>query len=397
MKHAQLLAALAEKPPGILIVDDTRINRELLRLRLAKHGYQFFMAENGRQATEVLQVHPEVDLILLDLMMPEMDGFDFLEWRAGRPEIQAIPVIVNSSLDDFDSIAKALTMDSYDYFTKPLTQSDLEMVLPLKIRNAVVASRLMQETRRQNEHMRRELKMAARYQKFLLPRETRIKGVRVAYLFEPCSGVGGDFFDCLELDKDRMAIMVADVSGHGVASAMTASIVKALLPGFLRQSGSPAQALTQLNDDLLRLTPDDVFVTAFAAIFDRRQGQLIWSLAGHPPPLYLSGEDDLKLLAAESFFLGSFDSDSGYLDLDDQVLPTRKGDRLVIYTDGLTEAPDARGNQFGISRLQRLMNDSREQGPEQARDRLWQELQRFVPGEFPDDVAFILVDFDDGR
>ncbi|MFH1057372.1 MAG: fused response regulator/phosphatase [Pseudomonadota bacterium] len=382
----------AAQAPIVLIVDDARLNRELLRLHLAKHGYRFLFAQNGREAVETVAAHPEVDLILLDLMMPDMNGFDFLRWRLDHPDVQAIPVIVNSSLDDFESIARALNMDSYDYFTKPLGPNDLEVVLPLKIKNAITARRLMAETRRQNEIMSGELEMAARYQQFLLPRSVALKGLKISYLFQPCRGVGGDYFDFAELKGGSLGLLVADVSGHGVASAMTASIVKALLPGYLDRLRSPAAAFTALNADLLRLTQEDSFVTAFAGLYDPHTLQLTWSLAGHPTPLLLPREGPAHYLAAESVFLGVFESDRLPLAFEDRLLQLSPGDRMVIYTDGLTEAPDPQGRLYGAQRLLDLLAAHRDLALEQWREIIWEDLHAFAQGEFPDDVAFILAE-----
>lgn len=276
---------MSDTPPAtILIVDDARLNRVLLETRLAGEGYRFVQAANGEEAVARLAENPEIDLILLDLVMPGMDGYAFLQWRASNPRAQKVPVIVNSSLDDFDSIVNALQMDSYDYFTKPLSDDDLRYILPLKIRNAVNSKRLMEETTRQNEMMQQELDLAARYQGFLLPDDSDLPGVRITFHFQPCGKVGGDYFDFLEIGQDKVGFVVADVSGHGVAAAMTASIVKALLPGYLAGQGSPGRALEALNDDLVRLTQEDSFVTCFAAIYDRPRQVLTWSTAGHPRP-----------------------------------------------------------------------------------------------------------------
>ena len=153
-------------PATVLAVDDSKSNRLLLKMTLNKFGHRVLEAENGLKAFEVLAEQRGVDLIILDLLMPQMNGFEFLKARQDKPEVKAIPVIINSSLDDFESIAQALAMGAYDYFTKPLSPDDLKTVLPLKIRNAVTARRLMAETSRQNEIMRRELEIAARYQRF---------------------------------------------------------------------------------------------------------------------------------------------------------------------------------------------------------------------------------------
>ncbi len=382
-----------DAPATVLIVDDARINRELLRLNLTRHGYEFLMARNGREAVEMLQDHTEVDLILLDLMMPEMDGFDFLRWRSRDQRAQAVPVIVNSALDDFDSISRALAMDAYDYFTKPLSQRDLETILPVKIKNAVTNRRLVAETRRQNELMSRELELAARYQHFLLPKDLQVSWGRVEFLFEPCTGVGGDYYDILDLKEGHAGILVADVSGHGVASAMTTSIVKALLPGYLQTLLSPARALKALNDDLLRLTPVDAFVSAFALLYDPRQRRLTWSCAGHPPGLLLPSGGPLRQLSQDSMFLGVFASDHELIDYQDRDLQVGEGDRLVVYTDGIIEAASSTGQAFGADRLQALVQEGAGEELPALRDRLWRELNDFVPGDMADDVAVVLVEF----
>ena len=377
----------------ILLVDDARVNRALLSINLGQHGYRTLEAVNGWQALEVLKAHPEVDLIILDLIMPEMDGFSFLNKRNDHPELKNIPVIVNSSLDDFGSIATALESGAYDYFIKPISTDDLKLVLPLKIKNAITTRRLLMETKHQNDLMLRELRLAARYQHFLLPKQAGLPGAEVTYLFRPCSGVGGDYFDFVDLGNGRAALMVADVSGHGVASAMIASIVKALLPGYLQGDGTPGSALKRLNEDLLRLTPEDVFVTAFVAVFNQPESRLTWSSAGHPPPLLFSPEKSAEFLENPSPFLGVFEADSGLLNYGDNVLQIESGDRLALYTDGLTEAPDPEGVMFGPDRMVKLLNENRRTESGALRQIMLDELSAHVLADFPDDVAFILVDF----
>lgn len=377
----------------LLIVDDSRVNREMMRLSLARHGYKFLTAANGQEAVEVLRQNPEVDLIILDLVMPHMDGFEFLRWRAQQPEAVSIPVIVNSSLDDVESIHRALGMDSYDYFTKPLEGRDLDLVLPLKIKNAVNAHRLMTKTRQQNEIMARELDMAGRYQQFLLPHDVQLPGVKVAHRFKPSSLVGGDYFDFFTLPGGELAFVVADVAGHGVAAAMTASIIKALLPGLMQDRLSPAEALTALNDNLLELTQEDTFVTAFAALYKRDQNELVWSQAGHPPPLLLGAGGGMDLLWTESTFLGVFEAQSGLLDVVDHSAGVSPGHRLVMYTDGLIEAPGHDQRLFGLERLKDMVARNTGSDAEGLCQAVWRDLRDFAPEEMPDDVALIVMDF----
>jgi sigma-B regulation protein RsbU (phosphoserine phosphatase) len=377
----------------ILIVDDAAVNRELLRLTLSRYGYKFLSAANGYEATKLLDGNPDIDLIILDLMMPVMDGFDFLKWRSTNIIAQKVPVIVNSSLDDFDSIAQALQMEAYDYFTKPLSKEILNVILPLKIKNAIVNRRLMSQTQHQYEIMRLELEMASRYQKFLLPTEPQLENVQVAFRFQPCSAVGGDYFDFVELPQGKMACAVADVSGHGVASAMTASICKALLPRYLRRYHSPAKALNSLNNDLVSLTQQDVFVTAFAIIYDPKARVLTWATAGHPPPLFLSPQNGCSHLIRESTFLGIFDSGDPMVHFEDVTVDTKPGDRIALYTDGLTEAPDQKGRRYGLARLENLLLKQQGSSIDSMLESLWRDLELFVNSDFPDDVAIIFLEF----
>jgi len=384
---------LRQNPAKILIVDDSKLTREMLRAVMLKFGYKIVTAQHGREAIEALTAAPDIDLIILDLVMPVMNGFEFLQWRAERPEVNLIPVIVSSSLDDFDAITIALSMNSYDYFTKPLTERDMEVTLPLKITNAVATRRLMLQTRRQNELLNYELEMAARYQQFLLPRDVNIQGVKVAYQFEPCSGVGGDYFDFFELSRDEVGMVVADVSGHGVASAMTATIIKALIPRYLEIYKAPSAALLALNDDLLRLTPDDVFVTAFAGVYRPASRQLIWSTAGHPSPILARKDRPASLLGEDSPILGFFASDDATMKLCDQLIDILPDDRLVLYTDGLIEAKNQADVMFGVNRLTHLVGSGGGLPADALKDMICQELFRFVGGPINDDVAIIVLDF----
>ncbi|BEQ15082.1 PP2C family protein-serine/threonine phosphatase [Desulfoferula mesophila] len=382
-----------DPPSSILVVDDSAHYRDLLTNGLSRHGYRFHEAAHGLEAIEALRRHPEIDLILLDLMMPQMDGFSFLKWRETRPEISDIPVIVNSSLNDPDSIAKVLALDCYGYFVKPLSQVDLELVLPLKIRNAINSRRMMADLRAKNRLMAEELEMAARYQQFLLPKQRRLPGVQAAWWFQPCRGVGGDYFDFFELPGGDLGLVMADVSGHGVASAMTASILKALIPRYLSEHHSPAAVLGLLNEDLLRLTPDDVFVTTFLGRYAPLTKELRWSLAGHPCPLLQEAEGEMVALEQSSPFLGVFSKDQPLLKYCDRSCTLREGQRLVVYTDGLLDTAGDQGKPKGRQRLEQMLRQHRDLSAGQLTRKLAAQLNR-SNGDYPsDDIAVIIMDF----
>ncbi|MCF8031679.1 MAG: SpoIIE family protein phosphatase [Desulfarculaceae bacterium] len=378
----------------IMVVDDSRLNRELLiSALLPRQEYRFLECENGRQAVDILQAGVEVDLILLDLMMPVMDGFEFLRWRQEHLAIQEIPVIVNSSLDDAASLSSALEMDCYGYFVKPLRENELKLVLPLKIRNAVNARRMLARLRQANQRMAQELNMAARYQSFLLPQPLEASGVEAAWLFKPCRELGGDYFDFFPLPGGDLGMVVADVAGHGVASAMTASILKALLPGYLERTHSPAETLSALNDDLLNLTEEDSYVTAFLGLYHLPERTLSWCSAGHPPPLCLPVNGPARLLSHPGFLLGVFSSQSPLVSFEDKQFELGLGHRLVLYTDGLTEAENDQGGRLGINGLENMAAAARDLPPQEFVDQLERELDHYSQGSHTDDVALIAMDF----
>ncbi len=376
----------------ILIVDDARLNREVLKLAVAPAGYKILEAANGREAIDEVLAH-DVDLILLDLMMPVMDGFEFLKWRRQNAPYSSIPVIVNSALDDFESIQTALDMDSYDYFTKPLQEQDLKVILPLKIKNAINAKKIYGELKERNERIEKEIELAAKYQRFLLPKALEIPGLDVATFYRPFIGVAGDFFDVVDLD-DAAAFFIADVSGHGLLSAMISSLLKPLFERYISETRSPRQTFNRINQDLLKLTLEEDYSTAFCAYFDRRAQQLTYATAGHPAQLlWRSNERRVDSLRSEGFFLGMFATNDPLFQAAEEIVSVSAGDRLLIFTDGPIEARNAHKEQFGFERWRDGFEAAAELNLKSTTERLWQNLVQYTGGQFQDDIAFLIVQF----
>jgi sigma-B regulation protein RsbU (phosphoserine phosphatase) len=379
--------------PTILIADDTKINRTLVKRCLKGYGYQFLEAENGQEALEKLQTH-RVDLVILDLIMPVLDGFAFLEKLHTEPLHTSIPVIVNSSLEDMTSIQKALTLGSYDYFVKALPKEHLQFILPLKVRNAIQAKRLLDDVCAKKAILEREIQAAGRYQRFLLPKEFKAKGMEVEAFFQPYIGVGGDFFDFIPLTQDKTAFIIADVTGHGVLSAMVAAILKPLFQQYVRDTESPLHTVQRLNQDFLTLTDDTHYVTAFVGVYDPHQHTLCYANAGHPPPLYLHHTTDaIEVLKATGVFLGLFE-DEEWLAAE-KVLSVASGDRCLLITDGVSEAQSATGTFFGTDSLPNVLRDMADGDLAQTSDHLWQHLRAFTGGQLTDDVTFVVIRFRD--
>ncbi|MBW1711636.1 MAG: fused response regulator/phosphatase [Deltaproteobacteria bacterium] len=376
----------------ILLVDDARLNREVLKLALGPAKYRFLEAANGQEAIDILQAH-QVDLILLDLMTPVMDGFEFLKWRMDNPAYTSIPVIVNSALDNFDSIKKALDMESYDYFTRPLTEQDLKVILPLKVKNAINAKKTFQELKLKTERLEKEIELAGKYQRFLLPENPKLSGLKVATFYQPFIGVAGDFFDVLELGGS-VAMVIADVSGHGLLSAMVSSQLKPLFARYITQTRSPSQTFIRLNHDLLQLTREEDYVSAFCAYYDFQKEELTYASAGHPDQLFFSSKTgQVKRIGSSGFLLGMFDNNSPFVQQEEITVPVEPGDRLLMFTDGTFEATSPDLRRFGFERWQKAFEAAVDKTLQKTADELWQRLKVHSGVNFQDDVAFVVIEF----
>ncbi|GIX47042.1 MAG: hypothetical protein KatS3mg131_1253 [Candidatus Tectimicrobiota bacterium] len=385
------MAPLAHTPT-VLIVDDGRVNRAFIRRCLSGHGYRFVEAENGQEALAVLR-QQRVDLIILDLMMPVLDGFEVLKALKARPAWRDIPVIVHSSREDTAAIERALAMGCYDYFRKSLPPAEAKVLLPLKARNAIHAKRLLDDANAQKRLLERELQTAGKYQRFLLPKGFSGRGLDITPWYHPHLGVGGDFFDFVPLADERTAFIIADVSGHGVLAAMVAALLKPLFAQYIRDTASPLHTLRRLNHDLTALTVEGDFVTAFVGIYDPLRQVLQYANAGHPPPLlWRQSTACIECLATTGPVLGLLDDEDWQAEA--QEVPVAVGDRLLLVTDGVTEARSAtQRTALGISGLQQLFAEAIQASAHPLVPWLWQRLQAYAGGRFHDDVAFVAIDF----
>ena len=379
---------MAGRRPTILITDDAKVNRLLVQRCLQGQGYQFLEAANGHEALEKLRT-THVDLVILDLMMPILDGFAFLEQVHTDAQLSSIPVIVNSSLEDRGSIQKALALGSYDYFIKTLPREQLEFILPLKAKNAIHTKQLLDALQERQAFLEHEIHAAGRYQRFLLPQDYHAPGTEIATLFQPQLGVGGDFFDFVPLTHQKTAFVIADVSGHGVLSAMVTAIFKPLFAQYIRETESLLTTMRRLNQDFLTLTEDSSFITAFAAIYDPVQHLLHYANAGHPPPLYSHHTTgNTATLTATGLFLGLFDKDWA---MEERTIAVAPHDRLLLVTDGVSEALSPTGTAFGTDSLHQLMRDTATL--QESLRTLWKQLQEFTQHQLQDDVTCIAMRF----
>jgi serine phosphatase RsbU (regulator of sigma subunit) len=208
----------------------------------------------------------------------------------------------------------------------------------------------------QKERIERELELARQLQQRMLPRTfPRFEGYHFAALNEPARRVGGDFYDVIPLDDGRFGLAVADVSDKGLPAALYMALTRSLLVAEARRSHSPRQTLAAVNNLLLQLGEPDMFVTIFYGVVSRRQRRLTYCRAGHDRP-FLLRQDSARELDGPGVALGLLASDA--LSLAEVELQLEPRDRLVLYSDGLTDALSPSGEMYERHRLRALLQQS---------------------------------------
>ena len=251
-----------------------------------------------------------------------------------------------------------------------------------------IAIRRALATERKLVNVEQELSTARRIQLSILPQSApNFEGVQLAVRYQPMTSVAGDFYDFLVSSEDFLTILVADVSGHGVPAALVSCMLKVCFAAQKSKSVSPAAILSGLGS-MLRDSLGGQYVTAACATIDRRSRNIIYAGAGHPPSLLIRGtEGDAVLLDENGLFVGPFPN-ATYTDMS---VPFRSGDRLLLYTDGITEAHDVAGEEFGRERLRQFLVNSNGTAPASTLEELFQQITARSP---QDDLTAVLVHFE---
>ena len=288
-------------PGRLLVVDDTEANRDLLARRLRALGHGVESAVNGREALELLASKP-IDLVLLDIMMPEMDGFQVLERLRADPVLRTIPVIMISAVDEVDAVARAIELGATDYLPKPFNA----VVLRARVTATLEKKRLEDAERLHTRELERELEIGRQIQKEFLPETLpQPSGWDIGAAFHPARQVAGDFYDAFALDDGRVAFAIGDVCDKGVGAALFMALFRSLLRSHaeLHGAGTPAEAaarsIVALTNDFIARTHgrSNMFATIFFAILDPATGALAWVNGGQEPPALRRRDGSVERLA----------------------------------------------------------------------------------------------------
>jgi serine phosphatase RsbU (regulator of sigma subunit) len=367
----------------ILLADDEEDNLYTCGYLLEAMGHKVVTAHNGQEAVaKAHELHP--DLILMDVMMPVMDGYRATQALKQAEDTRAIPVILLTAKRTTEDIVQGLRIGADDYIPKPFEQMELQARVGAWLRFAELQQQLL------SVRLAEELAIARQIQLSLLPKETpEVEGFGFAARYIPCEQVGGDYYDFLRLDEGHLAVVLADVEGHGIGAAMLMSSVSTALRTEIRHGFSLNKIMFDLNNFICAELSELTSMPLIYAVINLPIRTLNYVNAGHEFPLHYHGASgEVTELESTGMVLGIAEG----MEYNEVHLPLAPGDRVVFFTDGLTDQASPKDEFFGEERVRALLREH----PEVSAPEFSALLEQAVSahrGTAPqnDDIAFVIL------
>jgi sigma-B regulation protein RsbU (phosphoserine phosphatase) len=352
----------------ILVVDDEpdveTMVRQKFRRQIRDSELSFCFARDGEAALECVRQDPSIDVVISDINMPVMDGLSLLGHLNESNRI--LRTVVVSAYGDMDNIRAAMNRGAYDFLTKPIDFRDFQTTLDKAIRDM---ERIRDGIRARDQltAIQSELSVANRIQQSILPStSSAFPGRRDFEIFAqmiPARAIGGDFYDFFLIDREHLGFAIGDVSGKGVPAGILMAVSRTLLRAVAMQGEAPGDCLDYVNRILTRESDPAAFVTMFYGVLNTVTGELLYSLGGHNPPLLFSssGEQVIPIASEGGFMVGLLER-ARYTT---EKLQMQKGDGILLFTDGVSEAEDLAQEPFSDEKLNDLMSSLHE-SPTQA-------------------------------
>jgi phosphoserine phosphatase RsbU/P len=369
----------------VLLVDDAPANIQIVN-SILKDIYKIRIATSGVKALELVKVTPLPDLILLDVMMPDMNGYEVCTQLKRRQDTRDIPVIFLTGQTHVDEETRGFDVGAVDYIHKPFSPA----VVKARVQTHLVLRGIREQLAQRLLTIQKELETARQIQLSILPSEIpKIEGLDIAARYVPMAAVAGDFYDFIVLDEKHIGILVADVSGHGMPAALIASMLKIALSAQVAHAADPAQVLLGLNQALCGKFQHH-YVTAAYLFVDMQKRTLTYAGAGHPPLLLRDGKG-VREVVENGLFLGRFP----FATYSSVELPLTSGDRALLYTDGIPETTNPAGVEFGSGCLKQFLAAEQSTSADHFAGQLLEELSRWSSrgsGEdLDDDITMVAI------
>ena len=373
-------------PRRVLVADDQTDILQALRLLLVDAGYEPELVSSVDGIRDRLS-RTSYDLLLMDLNYTRdttsgREGLDVITEVRARD--RHLPIVVMTGWGSIDTAVEAMRRGARSFVQKPWDDVTLVEVVKREIEDGALS-------RRADERLQREQDEARLIQRALLPATLpALQGIRIAAMWNPASGFGGDCYDVIRFSDERVGVTIADVAGKGLPAALLMSNLQAAVRAFASDSATPQQVATSVNRLLCRNIAVGKFVTFCYLVIDRAHGRLTFANAGHNPPLLIRGTGQPQRLMTGGMVLGVM-PDTIYEQHEVAIGP---GDRLVLYTDGIIEAENGAGDDYGEARLIEAATAHRELAPQQMLDALFSGVSQFADNNFTDDATLIVAAID---
>jgi sigma-B regulation protein RsbU (phosphoserine phosphatase) len=394
----------------ILLVDDSEVNRDLLSRQIEHLGYVVATASNGEQALEAIQTGV-YDLLLLDVIMPKMNGYQVLE-RLRNSDWRHIPVIMISALDEIDSVVKCIEMGAEDYLPKAfnpillrarinaclekkqLRDREVDYLSQLARANQEI-TKLNQCLQAENLRLNAELEVTRRLQQMMLPKEeelAKITELDIAGFMEPAEEVGGDYYDVLQ-DRDRIKIAIGDVTGHGLESGVLTIVAQTAIRTSIENGQTDLPTILEVLNRTIYKNLQRM---------GSNKNMTLAALDYHNGKLTLSGQHEEVIVIRSDGKIETFDTiDLGFpIGLEEDIsefvslteIQLSFGDVVVLYTDGVTEAENLSGEHYGLKRLCQIVQQNRQRSVREIRQFAIEDLRQYIGQQkIYDDITLLVL------
>jgi len=407
------------KKGKVLVVDNQADQVELLSTILDHSGFEVYQAYGGGEALEIVQNNP-LDVILLDVSMPEMSGLEVCRRIKQDRRVAHIPVIMISAIrTEVKDIALGLDIGADEYIIKPVERAELlarvrsmlrvkEVRDELEVQQSLLhkaytelkqktgrIDRLNQALKLQNKRLteknlviEQEMEMAREFQESLLPDRFPVcPHLRFAVKYVPARIVSGDFYDFVEKPDGSVGVLTADVAGHALPAALMATLTKTAFDHCVATANGPAELMSQVNECLCRTFRMGQFVTMFYGVFNPENDTFTYARGGHPSPMLIPANGGpIELLDAEGKLVGAFPEG----EYEEKTVTLSEGDKILLFTDGIKESMSEAGARYGQQRFREVVTEHRGAAVDNLLDQICSDFADFSGGECPsDDVTLV--------
>lgn len=381
------------QPLRLLIADDQADILEALRLLLKGEGYELELANSPAAVVAAVSQRP-FDLLLMDLNYARdttsgREGLDLLSQVHLIDD--TLPIVAMTAWGSVELAVAIMREGVRDFVLKPWDNTRLLETVRIEIEKGQRVRKAKVEDQERAKRLKRaagDWEEAKRTQLGFLPKEIpQIPGCEFSGAWLPMHGIGGDYFDVISLDANRFAFTIADVAGKGIAAALLMSNLQATVRGLAVQDLPPANLAEQLNRIISKNTASDRFITFFYAVFDARSRRLLYSNGGHNAPIVLRRDGSIDRLSSGGQALGIFEEER----YEQEEITLAEGDRLALFTDGITEASDGTEEEFGEARLLEILQQSRSLSAAEIQKIVLSRVAEFSGEKFQDDATLVLL------